>query len=288
MRKRKARGKKRKTSKKEDDPSSIIIACIFIALLIIGAFLGHVTNPRDILIGYWKGEKGYLLVLDDPERTWHTSIDLLRNVTWKQKDPASPIEFFDEKGPIRGRITVEIDSSRGIDQLLVFTSLGDQFSLYRRRIRNLDFFGSLGSYTKLYFWAGVLYPDGIFRLVVLYLIIVVIAGILTLLRVDPSVAIIVLIVLLLIPFLSGYLYGLFKWVFSGWWDPRDVGRLMIYSSTVVLMYFPIYLLRRIQRFKKEEIDRRFPTLKSLLFWLLVLVDLIGLITNVHTILTWIN
>ena len=144
----------------------------------------------------------------------------------------------------------------------------------------------------------IAYPDGIFRLAVLYVLTIVTLAVLLLLTPPKQrtsflhsqkrprrtkLFLFPVILYLVAPVLVGYLYGVVKWIAEGWWDPIHSGRAMIYCSGFL---FLTVLLLGVKEFKEGLFERFVAKWQKALFALFLVMDVLGLLTNIRTVWDW--
>lgn len=267
-------------------PRWLVIAML-IAISLFGVLgCNREPHPRTAFVGLWESPDDYLLVVNRSRYPYFTSIAMLRHLDWRRGVEAAPLYAYDQLGRFTAKIYLKHNRQTGIDTLSIHSASGKQLILQRTRLRELAFLKSLGTYTQANYWLGVLYPDGIIRLLVLYLIItIMVSNFVSFDRLtkDPLV---IFVVAVLLPIIPGYLLGVFKWIFGGWWDPLNAGRTMIYVSTVTLLIPLFALLDRIKHALRLAIPSQ--PARIVVFCLFLVCEAAALLVNIGTIYEWLN
>lgn len=264
---------------------------LVIAMLIATSAFGILgcqrdPHPRTAFVGLWESPDDYLLVLNRSRYPYFTSIAMLRHLDWQQGVEATPLYAYDQLGRFTAKIFLKHNPQTGIDTLSIDSASGKQFILQRKQLRGLALLKSLGTYTQLNYWLGVLYPDGIIRLLVLYLIIMIMVSNFVSFDRLTNDPILIFVVAVLLPIIPGYLLGVFKWVFGGWWDPLNAGRTIIYVSTLTLLIPLVALFDRIKHALRLAIPSQ--PARIVIFCFFLVCEAAALLVNIGTIYEWLN
>jgi hypothetical protein len=260
----------------------------FILIVVVGLIifsLFRTPKPFDIA-GLWRGDGEYLFVEESEEefKSRYTGIAPLRFENWKRKTNPHSIEVFNKRDEKKATILLLPDNEYFPDEMKVVTASGDKYHLKIDEKEEWSFFKSMASYSRNYLFGGVIYPDGIYRLIILYLF-ASLFGVFFGLHLfkdwefKPWVKITAPVVAWLAPFFIGYILGIFKWIILGWWDPLFLGKSIV-NLEMVMLIAPLFLLLFIVKSLKEEIFRKKQRKLQVYLYLFLVSDVIGVVFNI--------
>ncbi len=241
-------------------------------------------HPRAELVGLWESNEAYLFVVEGSRYPHFTSLAMLRSPDWRRESEEAPIHVHNQLGRSIATLSLALDPQAGVDALKIVLASGEMFMLQRRGLRELALLKSLGMYTHANYGFGILYPDGIFRLLLLYIITMIIVSNFVSFKGKMNDPILIFMVAFFLPILVGYLFGIFKWIVAGWWDPLHAGRVIIYASTVMLLAPALSMLDTIQNSLRFYVVSQ--PVRIMLFCLFLLCEATGLLVNVGIIIDW--
>lgn len=263
----------------------MVVAVILVSLCgVLGC--QREPHPRAELVGLWESKDNYLFVVHGSRYSHYTSIAMLRSPDWRRAFETAPLLVYNQLGNAIATLSLILDPETGVDSLKVVTSSAEVLMLHRRRLRHLAFLKSLGTYTRANFGLGIIYPDGIMRLLILYVITMLIVSNFVSFKTITNDTVTTFVVACFLPLMAGYLFGIFKWITVGWWDPLNAGRTIIYSSTVMLLIPLLSMLDRIQNTLRMYIVSQ-PS-RMVLFFFFLLCEAVGLLVNIGSIINWLK
>jgi len=261
-----------------------------LALLCAGCEVLLPPVPHHPLKGLWRevdrSNNYYLVVEPDADEDRHqTPYQTYTNVPWLINTRDDWGRISDDTGVI-GQFNVTGNVAR-------LTGRGRTIVLRRDSHVGVTLWERYASYGSAIFKAGVLYPDGFSRLLILYIICLSIVATSSSDNLPegtqtdqiPLIGVFVLLALVT-PFVGSYLIGGLKWLFLGYWDPFLVGRLEVYAITIVIILSLAAPIGAIRSFKSDTQGQFRGSLRPITFWLLVGVDLVGVGGTLRALYEW--
>lgn len=270
----------------------VVIIAFVVVIAILGLFK---AKPSFNVTGLWQGNGEYLFVKQkDDDLDFYTSIPGLHHDNWIPNYNTSSIQIKDHREKIKANISLFPPNEYRPDRIEIELDTGEKYNLKVKTEGSLNFFKSMSLYTKCRHFLGIIYPDGIYRLLVLYglglLFILSIGNYLlglfqhVLEKIEKFIGV---LLLLLAPFLIGYILGIIKWIFWGWWDALLIGKIIIIVMIIILLTPLAMLLYQLNNFKEKEYVPK-TTIIKVIIWVLLLSDIFGLISNFSVVISWLG
>lgn len=135
-------------------------------LFIISHGLTTPEHPLADLVGLWRSDSDYLLVVDADEAKVFTTIDELRDKKWAWSGRSRIVS--DDRGQTVARLHFSRNNNLHEDILKVSLITDKELFLAKKTKVTGGIIEKLSSHIKLRFHWGILYPDGLYEILSIY------------------------------------------------------------------------------------------------------------------------